>query len=81
MARVNVPFGGALTALATLPPGASRSLQDPFAEKKTPWKTYLFLLVVLALAALWALRRLDAYLPEKLGARTVLHLPPPAAEK
>jgi hypothetical protein len=79
MARVNVPFGGALTALATLPPGASRSLQDPFAEKKTPWKTYLFLLVVLALAALWALRRLDAYLPEKLGARTVLHLPPPAA--
>jgi hypothetical protein len=79
MARVNVPFGGALTALAALPPGASRSLQDPFAERKTPWKTYLFLLVILALAALWALRRLDAYLPEKIGARTVLHLPPPAA--
>jgi hypothetical protein len=79
MARVNVPFGGALTALATLPPGASRSLRDPFAEKQTPWKTYLFLLVVLALAVLWTLGKLDAYLPEKCGAHAVLHLPPTAA--
>ncbi|HRP35803.1 MAG TPA: hypothetical protein PLI48_07980 [Gammaproteobacteria bacterium] len=45
-ARINVPFGGSLTAVAELPKGASRSLQDPFAEKKRPWKTWLFLLAL-----------------------------------
>ena len=78
MARVNVPFGGALTSLASLPPGASRTLHDPFAEKKSPWKTYLFIALVLALAAAWALQKLDGYLPEKARAATVLHLSPPA---
>jgi hypothetical protein len=53
-ARINVPFGGALTALAELPKGSSRSLSDPFAEKKRPWKTWIFLvLVVIALVLLW----------------------------
>ena len=28
-ARINIPFGGALTGVAALPPGASRSLTDP----------------------------------------------------
>lgn len=45
-ARINVPFGGSLTAVAELPKGSSRSLQDPFAEKKRPWKTWLFLLAL-----------------------------------
>ena len=45
-ARINVPFGGSLTGVATLPEGATRSLQDPFAEKKRPWKTWLFLLAL-----------------------------------
>src|ERR1041385_5099045 len=46
-AKINVPFGASLTKVAALPPGASRDMADPFAEKKSPWKFYTFLLVVL----------------------------------
>lgn len=46
-AKVNIAFGHALTKLARLPPGAQRSFDDPFAEKKRPWRTYIFLLVVI----------------------------------
>ncbi|MCI0506493.1 MAG: hypothetical protein L0Z73_10340 [Gammaproteobacteria bacterium] len=53
-AMINIPFGGSLTKLAALPKGASRRLDDPFAEKKRPWKLYLFLLVLLITGAvLW----------------------------
>lgn len=45
-AKMNIPFGRSLTAMATLPKGAERSLDDPFAEKKTPWLLYLFVLLV-----------------------------------
>jgi hypothetical protein len=76
MARVNVPFGGALTDLATLPPGASRSLRDPFAEKKTLWKTYVALVLLLAAAAVWLTGRADAYLPDRAKAATLLHWAP-----
>ncbi len=51
-ARINVPFGEALTGIPKLPAGASRSLSDPYAEKKRPWKTWLFLLLVSVVAAL-----------------------------
>jgi hypothetical protein len=52
-ARINVPFGASLTLVATLPKGSRLDLVDPFAEKKSPWKSWLFLLVVLLLAGLW----------------------------
>jgi hypothetical protein len=40
--------------VAELPEGASRSTSDPFADKKRPWKTWLFLLVLaVALVVLW----------------------------
>lgn len=53
-ARINVPFGGSLTGIATLPAGSTRSLDDPFAEKKRPWKTWLFLLgLVIVAIVLW----------------------------
>lgn len=42
-ARINISFGEALTHLARLPPGASRSLIDPYADKKSRWKTWLAL--------------------------------------
>lgn len=48
-AKLNVPFGGSLTKVAVLPPGSSRDLVDPFAEKKRPWGVYIGLLVFLAL--------------------------------
>jgi hypothetical protein len=55
-ATINIPFGASLTHLATLPPGAQRSLRDPFAQRKTPWKTYLFLAILIAvLGELWYL--------------------------
>ncbi|MEZ4293711.1 MAG: hypothetical protein R3B70_01955 [Polyangiaceae bacterium] len=46
-AKLNVPFGASLTQIATLPAGASRSMEDPFEEKRTPWLLYLFLLALL----------------------------------
>lgn len=53
-ARINIPFGSTLTKMAVLPKGAERSLADPFAEKKTPWKRWVFLLVlVVALSFAW----------------------------
>lgn len=51
-ARINIPFGSALTGVAALPAGASRSLSDPYAEKETPWRLWLLLLIVALLALL-----------------------------
>lgn len=47
-ARINVPFGAALTGLAQLPKGARRSITDPYAEKKRPWGLVLCLVLVTA---------------------------------
>lgn len=49
-AKMNVPFGGSLTGVATLPPGSQRDLVDPFAEKKSPWPKIILGLILLALA-------------------------------
>jgi len=46
-ARINIPFGRSLTALAKLPQGAARSLSDPYEEKRRPWLAWL----IIALAA------------------------------
>lgn len=46
-ARMNIPFGTTLTALATLPAGSQRSLTDPYADKKSKWPQVIVLLVVL----------------------------------
>lgn len=56
-AKINVPFGAALTGLARLPVGAKRSLTDPFAEKKRPWGSLLlFVVVIIAAASFWWFR-------------------------
>jgi hypothetical protein len=55
-ARINLPFGRSLTHLAELPAGSSRSMSDPFADKKRPWKSML-ILVALAVAGFAAWRR------------------------
>lgn len=41
--KINVTFGGSLTKVASLPEGASRSLDDPFADKKSPWPKVIVL--------------------------------------
>jgi hypothetical protein len=54
---MNVPFGGALTAVAALPPGSQRDLVDPFAEKKSPWPK-IIVVVLLLVAAYLAFNKL-----------------------
>lgn len=72
MAKINIPFGAALTQVAALPRGSRRELRDPFAEKKRPWGLYLFLLLLVGLAVLWYTGHIDPYLPEAVRASHVL---------
>ncbi len=71
-AKINVPFGAALTELAKLPPGAQRSLDDPFAEKKTPWRRWVILAIFLILAGAWYVGKLDPYLPDAITSSNAL---------
>lgn len=57
-ARINIPFGTALTQLASLPAGANRSRQDPYAEKKSPIGFYFFIGILITLLALYISRHL-----------------------
>jgi len=55
-ARINIPFGASLTAVAELPAGASRELSDPYADRKRPWwLLWVLLAVVCLLAFAWDL--------------------------
>ncbi len=40
-AKMNVPFGGALTGVAALPPGATFGAEDKYAEKPSAWPKLL----------------------------------------
>jgi hypothetical protein len=71
-ARINVAFGAAMTELAKLPKGSQRKLEDPFADKRTPWKRYVALIVLIVLASTWYLGKLDDYLPDTIRSTTVL---------
>ena len=54
--KINIPFGSALTDVAMLPPGAIRSLEDPYEDKEAAKQRRviaLFVLVGLAAAAFW----------------------------
>ena len=75
--KMNVPFGSALTNVAKLPANAVRSLDDPYAEKQRPWKTYVLLLAVVALGYCWSIGKLDDYLPEPVKSTHIF----PAASK
>jgi len=55
-ARINIPFGTSLTRLAQLPEGSERSVADPYAEKETPWSSYLLIAALAAALAWWWLR-------------------------
>ncbi len=53
-AKINVPFGAALTSLARLPKGSKKMLIDPFAEKTSVWPyVAIVLVVVIVLFATW----------------------------
>ncbi|MDD5628784.1 MAG: hypothetical protein PHU21_06950 [Elusimicrobia bacterium] len=56
--RVNIPFGGSLTAVAKLPADSIRSLEDPYAPEKSRAALYGWLVLCAGAAlglALWAL--------------------------
>jgi hypothetical protein len=71
-AKINVSFGAAMTEMPKLPEGSKRSFDDPFADKKTPWKRWVFLVVILGLGGLWYLGKLDGYLPDSISSMNVL---------
>jgi hypothetical protein len=89
MAKLNVPFGGSLTALAVLPEGSKRTLTDPYEQKGKPWGLYLVLILILAGGIAWYLGKVDRFLPERarstkvLGANAPIHnaapVPAPSA--
>jgi len=70
-AKMNVPFGAALTNLAQLPAGSERALTDPYAEKKRPWKLWIFLLILIGLAWFWYDGKFDSHLPAKFTSAQV----------
>lgn len=78
-AKVNVPLGESLTQVAVLPPGSSRDLADPFAERRRPWRVYAFGLIVLLGAISWYIGALDPYLPGPVKSTSVLGELAPAA--
>jgi hypothetical protein len=47
-ATINIAFGATLTHLAKLPKNSKQNYRDPFKDKKNPWVTALFILVVIA---------------------------------
>jgi hypothetical protein len=55
-ARINIPFGSALTHVASLPPGARRALADPYADKPMAWRRWAVAAAAL-LALGWWLQR------------------------
>ncbi len=65
-AKINVPLGTSLTAIAALPPGSQRDLTDPFAEKKSPWPKLIAAAAVLYIVFNWINGGLDSHLPKGL---------------
>jgi hypothetical protein len=60
--RINLPLGTALTDRAALPPGARRTLEDPYADEAARRrKRLLWLAVALAAAVLGAARYLHQW--------------------
>lgn len=53
-AKINIKFGTNLTGVAKIPENSERSLVDPYADKKTPWRTYiLIILLIIAVIVFW----------------------------
>jgi hypothetical protein len=59
--------------VAELPLGARRILDDPFAEKRRPYRTYLAITLLVALVLAWAFGAFDGILPEKARAPFLWH--------
>ncbi len=71
-ARINIPFGRTLTAVAKLPPGSKHDDNDPYAERGFPWKTLVLVVLLIAVAYKWYEGALDRLLPPVVRSTTVL---------
>lgn len=70
-AKINLVFGRTLTAVARLPPGSERSLEDPYVEKSAPWGWYTLLLaLLLAAGILWQQGYIEKWLDLELQTQT-----------
>ncbi len=77
-AKLNIPFGKALTGMPSLPPGSKRDMTDMFAEKHGKRTFVIVLLIVLILlGAAWYFGFLDVALPSWLDRATMLSTPVP----
>jgi hypothetical protein len=66
-ARINIPFGSSLTAIASPPPGSRRDLIDPYAESKSGRNKVVGLVVILAvLWGLWNFGVFEKAMPDVL---------------
>lgn len=80
--KITPAFAAALTDLPKLPKGAERALKDPFAEKRSLWPLWVFLLLLLGTALAWYAGRIDPLLPERAKSTKVFgplapsHKPP-----
>ena len=75
--KVNIPFGTSLTHAAELPAGSESTLDDPFAEKPSPWPKILTGLAIIA-AVLWGVWRFnlaDTYIKAHLGENWIYKSP------
>ncbi|QYM78918.1 hypothetical protein K0B96_16680 [Horticoccus luteus] len=60
--KINIPFGGQLTQVATLPGNAHRTLDDPYVNKAAARKRkFFYVLVVLLLAGLFTAKTLRTW--------------------
>ncbi len=81
-AQINMAFGKTLTHMAELPKGSVHSFDDPFAEKKRPWKLYLVLLLILAVIfACFASPRLRGRLKNRIMKAVGCEVKKPALPK
>ncbi len=70
-AKINVPFGATLSSVAKLPRGSRRDTGDRYAEKAPPWKSVLFLALLLYGAYAWWQGKLDRVLPRPARSTTI----------
>ncbi|MBM3858421.1 MAG: hypothetical protein FJ395_02075 [Verrucomicrobia bacterium] len=63
-AKINIPFGGSLTRIAVLPPGAHRDLADPFAEDNSSRnRAILYGVLLAALLVGWYFGSFEKLMP------------------
>ncbi len=66
-AKINLPFGGSLTKVASVPPGAERDLVDPFAESHGTRNRIITLIVlIVGIWGLWNFGIIERFVPNKL---------------